>query len=247
MNYKIIITAAALALIACGKNSGFVTTENSSGSSNNGSLSNPEDQSNATPAADPWQNIELNGYSNGSSSKGSLLIRVDKKSQSLVLILPVSISLLGLSSLEIAQFPGLKVGTATMPDGSKAFAITVPLRYLVKKGAFGKGDKLPNGDPLPFLPSGEGAGFSFDIAIGGEKNIFHLYLADNAVAVFIETPQADKYIIFDALFEINNKEKTRQIGAFGVIRAKFGYSSGAYLAAQIPDQTASIIANLIQW
>jgi len=246
MNYKIIITTAALILTACGKNSGFGTAENSSGSSN-GALSNPEVPSNTPPAADPWQNIELNGYSNGSNSKGSLLIRVDKKSQSLVLILPVSISLFGLNSLEIAKFPGLKIGSATMPDGSKAFAITVPLKYIVKKGAFGKGDRLPNGDPLPFLPSGEGAGFSFDIPIGGEKNIFHLYLADNAVAVFIETPQADKYIIFDALFDINNKEKTRQIGAFGVIRAKFGYSSGAYLAAQIPDQTASIIANLIQW
>lgn len=237
----------ALSLAAC--SGSFKSTEQLS--------SNPNNQNNgqgATPPIDntqTWDKVtqEVNSKADGGFYDGRTMIRIDKTRQSIILTLPLpDMFFLSLSAVSLSQMPGASVEEVDNADGSKSWAFVIPLHYIIKGAAFSNFNTLPNGDTLPYLPAGEISGFAIQFPEKPNYRIY-LYIAVNAAAVFIETPDWEIPPEFSFLpgVPVKNEAKTRTIGYFKLIPNKSTYASGVYLAARLPSDLARTINDLIQY
>lgn len=242
----------ALCLLpACAKKgSGFDSSSDSStattqDSSNSQSQDNPQTTPTPqTPAAPNWDQVDMDGYTSGGAYNGKMAVRVDKNAQALTLLLPIPMPVPLIGTMNIPSLPGAKLASTADGNGKELLAIQIPLKYIIKGASLGQGQRLPNGDPLPYVPAGELPGFS--ISLPQIKNYrIYVYLGVNVVATYIELP--DFGLPIGWISPVKNKAKTRVIGAIGYVPPKMNYTGGMYLATQIPAKTAQQIDNLIQW
>jgi hypothetical protein len=238
----LILPLATVVLVACGHNN---STGGSSGnaSSSNGTQTTPPPNT-ATPG--PWQNVTnaVNSTVTGGPYNGFPLINVDPATQTIQLRIPMLPLSLGSSSpLLTTPLPGLKgvsLSPITMPDGTLGWELTVPLSLLLKNAACEPLATLPNGDPLPHFPSEKADRFT--LTLSQFKYSVTVYIALNAVAVFVEMP--DVSIPSTTNYDLVNCDQTRNIGYMALIPPDWCHPGGVYLEAQIPTDVASELNNL---
>jgi hypothetical protein len=247
----LIIMTLTTTLMACGK--GFnAATESSDSNSGLGTVTDPTTGS-PVSSEKAWSDVSsgVNGRVEGGSNDGSLVIQIDKARQALVLILPLPpIFLLSVSGAPIPELPGASFEMIPQADGSNAMGIVIPLKYVIKGGQFADYGRLPNGDPIPFIPVGEAHGFAISFPQKPSYRL-HLYLAVNAAAVFIETPDwklPDEFSMIPTIgFPVKNQDKTRINGYFAIVPNRGNYSSGVYVASRIPSHLAVMIDELLRF
>lgn len=237
---------SSLLLTACGQN-GFQTL-NPTATSDNGSQgtgdNNGSGDGGGTSNPATWEKVEMNGYPTGGTNAGQLVIYIDKANQSLLLVLPIPVLFPIIAPIPVPDLEGAYVTSHQNAQGGTSLAVNVPLRHLIRDGEFGQNERLPNGDPLPFVPSGELPGFAIQFPQQQDYRL-HLYIGVNVAAAFVELP--DFGLPFGATFPVKNAEKTKTVGAIGYVVPKGTYNGGLYLAAQIPDELAAVIDDLIRW
>ncbi|MBX2994005.1 MAG: hypothetical protein KF681_04270 [Bdellovibrionaceae bacterium] len=254
-----LIALSTLSLMACGK--GFQATSDGLSSGSNGSLGSGDSTGTGGggttgPTVDQqWQSVKTqqDGTVDGATPyKGSLLIQIDKARQAVVLIMPLpSVFLLPMiSSMPIPEMPGASVEMVTRSDGSMAMGVVVPLHYLVKGSSFSNYATLPNGEPLPGMPVGEARGFAISFPQKPSYRL-HVYMAVNAAAVFVETPDfklpAEVSLIPTIAFPIKNAAKTQVVGYFAVVPNRGSFNSGVFVSSRLPASVAIMIDELLQY
>jgi hypothetical protein len=237
----LVIGALAASLAACSPQ-----MEAGNSSSGNGTFETPNP---TNPPQPGWEKVEFNGVANGGTNRGSLVIYIDRANQALILVTPIPVLMPILAPIEFPDMPGAKIFSFTNPDGSQSLAASIPLEYVVRGGRFGAGQRLPNGDPLPYVPAGELPGFSVQFPAKPDYRI-HLYVGVNVAAVFTELPDVGippELCMFGCLWPVTNQARTKTVGAIGVVLEKNGFPGGVYLATQLPPELARIIDELIRW
>ncbi|MFN7730155.1 MAG: hypothetical protein ACK5P7_13430 [Bdellovibrio sp.] len=250
-----LLVLSALSLMACGK--GFQATSDAVNSGGNSGLGGGGSNDGVVtgPTVDQkWQSVKsgTEGAIDGTTPyKGSLAIQIDKARQAIVLILPLpSMFLLPISSMPIPEMPGASVEMVTRSDGSVAMGVVIPLQYLLKGASFANYARLPNGEPLPGIPVGESRGFALSFPQKPSYKL-HLYLAVNAAAVFIETPDfklpSELTFLPTVSFPIKNSARTQIVGYFAVVPNRGTFNSGVYVSSRLPTQIAILIDELLQF
>lgn len=237
-----ILIFSSLILTACGKNGFQNPASAGSNDSQPGDSGNNDGSSNGTPVT--WDKVELKGYPSSGANAGQLVIYIDKENQSLLMVLPIPVIFPIIAPIPIPDLEGAYITSHKDSQGGTSLAIDIPLQHLIREGEFRPNERLPNGDPLPFVPSGELPGFALQFPHSQTHKIY-LYVGVNVAAAFVELP--DFGLPIGATFPVKNANKTKTVGAIGYVTPKGNYHGGAYLAAQIPDELAAVIDDLIRW
>jgi hypothetical protein len=196
-----------------------------------------------------WNRLEseLSGTVRGGQYDGNLIFVVDRDRQSLVVMIP-QIPFLFAPSQSFNLNPtaeGLRMELIPGADGLPRIAIVVPLKLLSREASFTSYNRLPNGDPLPFLPSGERRGFAVAFPSGSDQ-VIHLYFGVTAFAIFIEVPRLNQVPLFFGV-PILNQKGNRQNGFFSLIPQKSGSHAGIYVATRVPNELAILIDELVKF
>lgn len=236
---------SSLMLTACSKGfqSADATLSSATGNSSQGSGGGTTDGG-TTTTKPSWDQVNVDGYPSGGAYSDRLVIYIDKVKQSLLLVLPIPAIIPILNPVDIPDAPGAYLTSYTDAQGNINLAINVPLQLVLKGSEFTPNQRLPNGDPLPFVPAGELPGFGIQFPQMPNYRIY-LYVGVNVAAAFVELP--DFGLPIGAIFPVKNKSKTKVVGAIGYVTPKVNYAGGMFLAAQIPDEMAVIIDDLIRW
>lgn len=200
-----------------------------------------------------WQNIsnDADGQISQGTYSGKPALQIDKERQSIVVLLPLpSQFFLPISSMPIPELPGASLEMITNPDGSTSMGAVIPLQYLLKGSSFATYGRLPNGEPLPGMPVGEAHGFAMSFPQKPNYRL-HIYIAVNAVAVFVETPDfklPPEFAVMPTIsIPIKNREKTRTVGYFAVVPNRGTFSSGVYISTRIPNALAVAIDDVLRF
>lgn len=240
---------STLFLTACGGKSGFQSLDSSSlvgGSSTSQGSGGTDPGKTPVGGESPmtWEKVEMNGYPSGGNYKGHLVIYIDKAKQSLLMVLPIPALIPIVAPVNIPDLDGAYLTSYMDASGSTSLAVNIPLRHIVREGKFMPDQRLPNGDPLPFVPAGELPGFAIEFPQMPRYQI-HLYVGVNVAAVFAELP--DVGLPFGFISQVKNKTNTKVVGAIGYVPPKNNFDGGMYLAAQLPADLARVIDELIRW
>ncbi|HEY8272622.1 MAG TPA: hypothetical protein VIG33_17140 [Pseudobdellovibrionaceae bacterium] len=227
-----------ITLLACSGKGGFdIQGSPSSGGNNSGSTdNNGSSGSNGAIDPDAFQKLQYKGLISGGNNDGTLVVDIDKVNGALLLIVPLQMNpYIEPAQGEIPDLPGVKFMTYKDDKGASYFAVNVPLRYVRKGASFLNPARLPNGDALPQVASGELP--SVAVAVPGKNNVkFNFYIGVNVIGVYISSPY-DPYMALH--FPIRKGVET--IGYFHTVPAKPGFEGGFFLNTQMPDSVAAII------
>ncbi|MGZ3744300.1 MAG: hypothetical protein ACXVB1_16440 [Pseudobdellovibrionaceae bacterium] len=217
-------------LLACGGKGGFNIQNPLSGINSSSSIDDNVTDPNA------FQKLQYKGLVSGGNNDGTLVVDIDKVNGALLLILPLQMnSYIEPAEGELTDLPGVKFMTYKDDKGESYFAVNVPLRYVRKGASFLNPARLPNGDPLPQIASGELP--SVAVAVPGKNNVkFNFYIGVNVVGIYVSSPY-DPYM--ELHFPIRRGVET--IGYFHSVPAKSGFDGGFFLNTQMPDSVAAII------
>jgi hypothetical protein len=243
-----ILMIASVGLTGCNGKSGFQSLDGAlTGSQDSNSQGGGDTGGNGGGTTADWNKVEMDGYSQGLDSKGKLVIQIDKANQALILILPLpSFLFLPFTSanVDIPDLEGAYFTSYQTASGDRQLAVSVPLKHVIKGAEFGDSQRLPNGDALPFIPAGELPGFSINFPQQPKYQV-HVYVGVNVVAAFVELP--DLGLPIGGTAKVKNKDKTKEVGAIGYIPVKGNFNGGLYLTAQLPNDLAITIDELIRW
>ena len=258
-NPILIISTSALALIlsACGQ--GFKTTADTTSGVGVTACSNASTcPTTPTTPTTPTQTVQqqlsqinMKGAAGPGLFSNMTFIQIDAVAQTLDLELPMGSNPLGLNlSYPIPQLPGATAGMLQDSSGNWFLGVKIPLSAIAHGISTGSPTALPDGKPLPGVPSGELP--SLELNIAGQVPI-HLYIGVNVAAAFIELPQTDKYmaylnlIPFQLSFDIKNSAQA-VIGVVApiapVTTGGTAYSGGVYVATKLPAAVSRIIDSL---
>jgi hypothetical protein len=196
-----------------------------------------------------WQSVktETDSAADGGTYAGLAMISVDQARETLNLSLPLPpLAILPLSLVAFQELPGTTIQSQTLPDGTETWVLAIPLKYVLRGAQLRAFNTLPNGDPLPYLPTGEVNGLSIALPQKPDYRI-SLYIAVGAAAVFIETPNWEIPSYLSLWTIVKNRAKTRQIGYFQIVPNKNNFSSGIYLAAKLPADIARVLGTVVRF
>lgn len=242
----LVATLAMIAMVGCSKNGGYESASNIAPSSplegENGQGNNP---GGTLPA--PIQSVDMKGFVDGGENDAVQTIDLDKEKGELIISLPMGADMtLGLSNGSLTALPGVTFYTTVNPKDNKAyFVVRVPVRHFLRGVNTLPAGKLPNGDPLPFMPSGEAAALAFEINTGtAHARKAYLYIGVEAVGLFVESKWitcGDLPICIAPWFSIKNAAKTRVIGRLSTVMPKNGKDGGLFISTIIPPEIARIL------
>lgn len=239
-----LVLSSLLLTSACGGRSGFSTAGAGADGTSQGQGTGGNNSETPGASTPTWEKVEMNGYPAGGNYDGRLVIYIDKQNQSLLMVLPIPVLIPIIAQVPIPDLEGAYLTSHEDSNGGKSLAINIPLRHIVREGKFMPDQKLPNGDPLPFVPAGELPGFAIEFPQMPKYQI-HLYVGVNVAAAFVELP--DFGLPFGWTSKVKNQSKTKVVGAIGYVPPKNNYDGGMYIAAQLPDDLARVIDELIRW
>jgi hypothetical protein len=235
--------SASMSLVGCGSafqsgNAGVAASSLSGGNTVSGTTPAP------APGSTDWQKLSMNGKLSTGRFSGMQVVTIDKVTKELVLSLPMPANpyLDGVMvDFPLAQLPGAHVHLDALPSGGSALSLRVPLAALLKGVAIGDPARLPNGDPLPAIPSGQMPSAAVSLSNIAGKNInATIYMAVATIGIFVNTP-------FNPLFSlsvpIRSEDKTQTWGYLTLVPAKTGHDGGFFISVQIPNDIAIIIDN----
>lgn len=245
------LAVSTLVLSACG--GGFQSAslpnqqlQRSSGSSSVPGASGPT--GGRTPTSDQlaaWEKLQVDGAISGSKFNKTPVLGLDKTTKELMLRLPMlaNAQLDGMSlSLPVDSIPGARMGLEPMPEGGSALVLRLPLLHVLRGVRLSDPARLPNGDALPSIPSGELPSTAIDIT-KDRKVRATVYMAPAVLALFINTP-FDPYLAIT--LPVRSADRTRTWGYFSTIPAKKGLADGGFfISVALPSDVARAIDDML--
>lgn len=239
-----LICTSMLALTGCGSFTGSSSSSSdkpATGCTSNCG-SNGGNNSNGTAPGSEWGDLSMNGkIGQGGPFSGVQVISIDKTTKELVLGLPMPANpyLDGATiDFPIPELPGAHVALEPIATGGSTLVLRVPLKDLIKGVDLGDPQKLPNGDPLPAVPSGSLPEVAVQLTNLGKDIKATIYAGVNQLGVFVNTP-FNPYIRMT--LPIRNEDGTKTWGYFSSIPAKLNNDGGFFISVHIPDDIARII------
>lgn len=183
--------------------------------------------------------LAFKGFINGGPANDKLAVDLDLPNEAILIDVPLIIPYLTMPEgiMNLKDLSGAKIYTYTDVGLRSHLVLSVPLKYLVKGVDFLNKGRLPNGDPLPGIPSGELPSLSIRLPFADNSEV-RLYIGVTVIAIFV-TSKVDPYI--PMTFLVRNKEQTKIIGSFSLIPEKNAYSGGLFLAAAFTDEVARVL------
>jgi len=186
--------------------------------------------------------LNVNGAVVGGSFGTVSVLALDKTNKDLLIRLPMLAGgyLDGASlHLSVPQMGGATLGLEAISTGGSALTLRVPLKALMKGLNTGMdAARLPNGDPLPTVASGELP--SVNVPIQPARGISAaLYMSQAVVAIYVNSP-VDPYIGLS--YPIRDSSRQHTYGTFSTIPAKSKtVNGGFFISIAIPDDIARVI------
>lgn len=209
----------------------------------------PQGQNNTpdTPAEDHGKeaipgSVDVSSFISGGAFDKMQILEIDPVRKELIFHLPLGMNqFILVNSGELPNFPGITFRTEILPNGQARLALRVPLKYVLRGVKNLDPKKLPNGDPLPGVPSGEMPGLALTLD-STNKVQMALYLGADFVAIFVESP-FDPTI--SLMFPIKNANGNKYVGSFAMIAAKEApptkFQGGFFLSYQLPPELATLL------
>ena len=192
------------------------------------------------PSSPELDKISFKGRVSGGIFDKALLVDLDKKKGFLILNIPLAgLKGLELLNVEIPQTKGVRFELTQNSDGLSVLSLKVPIKYITKGVNFLPPERLPNGDILPQMPSGELPSLAVALTRNSESRA-HIYFGVEALGVFIET-KFDPYI--KMTLPIKNEAGTKTIGYLSLVPEKSGHRGGLFLSAQLPRDLSRLLDN----
>ncbi|MBL7669556.1 MAG: hypothetical protein JNM39_03650 [Bdellovibrionaceae bacterium] len=197
----------------------------------------PSDSKQAIPGS-----VDVSSFISGGTFDKMQVVEIDPIRKDLIFRLPLGMNqFILVNSGELPDFPGITFRTEILPNGQARLALRVPLKYVLRGVKHLDPKKLPNGDPLPGVPSGEMPGLALTLD-STNKVQMALYLGADFVAIFVESP-FDPTISLQ--FPIKNANGNKYVGSFGIIAAKEtpakSFQGGFFLSYQLLPEFSSIL------
>lgn len=237
---RLFLTAVlSLSLAACSNN-----LVNSSNGGNGKSDCGTSAECTTPPIIDPSVPT-LEGKIDAGSYKGMQVITLDRANQAMVITIPVPLPI-GKpikKDIDSDKIKGAYWELKMYASNKWAIEVHIPLVNLVK-GKFSDipAALLPNGNPLPKVPSGELPGFAVKWDDGEDKELF-IYLGGGTVAIFVPTYKFDPFFMVEVPIKTKKKDV---VGYFITIPETEAYHGGFYLASILPKEIAQWVDDNLQ-
>ncbi len=237
-------------ITACGNKS--FQTENIVDSTSESDQSNLSNGSKDPALQDQMNKLDLSGYASGNYADGQETINLDKVSGSIIVKIPLGFLVnVTLTANSFPQMPGLIVSTEFDNQKGQILVVKIPVQYLLRNVHTAAPSRLPNGDALPSVPSGELP--AVNLVINSQKSEkIYLYLSKEYFAVFFET-KVDFGTLLNPLLPVNpismisipikDKNKVQIVGYLHLIAKKNNFNGGFMLAFRLPSQVAALLDN----
>lgn len=242
----ILSTVLLGSMLGCG-GSGFQTKstcDTDCGTNTGAGGTSGDDPNSGSGGNQAWKNLDVEGTISGGRYAQTPVLTLDKDKKLLKLKLPMIPSpyLILTRELPIAEIEGSKITWESLPDGSTAMVLTIPLEAYLKGLSFRRKDKLPNGEDLPGIAGGELPSLAIGLVPGRDIKAT-IYLGPSTLAVFVNTP-FDPTIRTPAI-PIRDQTMTRTLGYFAIIPAVGNFEGGFYISAALPDDISRIIDDIL--
>ncbi|HWU43728.1 MAG TPA: hypothetical protein VN132_09830 [Bdellovibrio sp.] len=231
---QIIATLASILLLSACSGGGF--TSLSSAGKNSDQSTGGGSSGGTTPSA--YDKLDMEGYVSGGSYDNNFAVSLDKTNNALVVNLPIPAGPFSNLYVDIPNLKGAKIKTYYNSNNLPQVAISVPLQYVLHGVTTLPSSKLPNGNPLPAMPSGEAPSLAFGLNQNSENKVY-LYIGVNAVGLYIESSYIPQYI--GMTFPIKNKAQTQILGYLTIVPKSGTYNGGIFTAVPLPNDVAKII------
>lgn len=168
--------------------------------------------------------------SNDTDSRNKLAFRLDPSTKEIVFSIPMPSGLIVESSGVISSIPGSRYGTELDSNNNKIFVVRLPAAHIINGLTNLQKGRLPNGKPLPSMPSGLGELPMTDLKVQINKLQMNLrlYVEKKALGVFIELP-ISKWPV-DLSYPIKSKDKSKILGYFNIVAATSTSKAGIYIS-----------------
>lgn len=234
---KTLVALSIFSLLAACNGNSFQTatslagnTSQSSGNANNGQ-STP-----ATPSA--YDKLDMEGYVSGGAYDNNFAVNLDKVNNALIVNLPIPAGPFSNLYVDIPNLKGAKIKTYYDSSNKPQVAISIPLAYVLHGVSFLPSTALPNGNPLPAMPSGEAPSLAFSLNANSENKVY-LYIGVNAVGLYIENSYIPSYL--GLTLPIKNKAQTQILGYFTIVPKSGNFNGGLFTSFPLPNSVAKII------
>lgn len=235
---------ATAALAACGKQGGFESLPGATGNTSQGSSDGGNSgQGGTTAPTEPappsaYDKMDLNGYVGGGTYENEKVLGIDKANNALLLYLPLPGAFSNLY-IDVPQVKGVQIKTVMDSQQKARVAVSIPLRLLVKDRVTTlPATKLPNGNNLPMMPSGELPSLGLGLNPNSDNKVY-LYFGVNAVGMFIESSLFPAFL--GLTYPLKNAAATRTLGYFTIVPKSGAYNGGLFLSFILPNDLAKII------
>lgn len=233
----------AMATMACGQ--GF---QGGSGSSSSGSSSNAAQGTGGTAPSPVALQQAVNGYVSGGNYDSLQTFHLDTTNGNLLVNLPLGIDpSIMISSGTISQLPGVTFSTTTSATGTAYITLSIPLKYILHGVTTLPATTLPNGDPLPNMPSTSYPAIAFDLNPNSTQQVY-VYIGVDAIGVFVQSKMlscGNLPICLNLTFPIENQAKTKVLGYLSLIMPKSGAQGGFFISTIIPNDVAVLLEGLV--
>jgi hypothetical protein len=194
--------------------------------------------------------VQLNAAVSGGQYNNQHVISLDTANSQLVVTLPMPINP-GIStgvqaSLPIAQLPGASLGFQNLAPLGVSAVLKIPLRDIVHGLQTAAPQALPNGDPIPAVPSGELPAIAVQLSnigsIGSTPITATIYMLETYIAIYVNSP-VNPFI--SLTLPINESGKT--VGYFSTVPAKSNtVQGGFFISFQLPADVSRWIDSNFQ-
>ena len=235
------VMATLTATMACAPK-GFQTQASSSAAdqtqSGQGTTTNPP----AVTIDDVQMKSLVEDSNNQSGLGGSLAFDFDKVRGEFIIMVPLPTGILFTPSGSFTNYPDITFGPIFDATGKMKVAVRVPVKYVIKGLAFGDPARLPNGDPLPAMPAGQGELPGLALNFPANNTQVHLYIGINALGLFVTLPSNSALPIpFNFTLPLKSQDKTRTFGYLTYVTAKNGFPPGLFISTGVPASFARIL------
>ena len=206
-------------------------------------------QSNDEPIGAPAiDQVDMKSYVDDSSNKlgglnGALGFDLDKVRGEFIIMVPMPSGLVFTPSGSFAKYPDITFSPVFDATGKVKVAVRIPVKYVLKGTSFIEPSRLPNGDPLPAMPAGQGELPSLALSFPQNNNTqINLYIGINALGLLVSLPNSAALPLpINITVPLKNRDKTKTFGYLTYVNAKNGFPPGLFISTGVPNSFARIL------
>lgn len=189
------------------------------------------------------EKVDLEGTVSAGPFGKHKVVDIDKVQKLLIISLPLPINPFGAGfTIPIPNIPGSEIGIEINTTGSGYYLVAkLPLEYVLRGVKGLPVARLPNGSPLPGVPSGELP--KLNLKFLKKLTDAALYLGEGAVGLYIPTPGFNPYV--NLTFPIKNKSQRKTIGYFRTVAEKTPFDGGFYITIVLPKDVQDLLKGIL--